>query len=132
MTTDRGVYRYLHIHWLVYTLISLFCQLRGPKSNRRAYTLVSHTFLLEKEPGIFEEMGLVLRFRAGNTQDAAGTLIMPENKKMFKKSTVYKIHLCESIPYLYRQRIQQINGRIDISRREEFQKIYVDASPSRR
>ena len=97
MTTDRGVYRYLHIHWLVYTLLSLFCQLRGPKSNRRTYLYLGFShFSSGKRTRDPWRNGACSQIRAGNTQDAAGTLIMPENKKMFKKSTVYKIHLIHS------------------------------------
>lgn len=84
MTADRGVCRYLHIHSVeIYTLISLFCQLRRSLKSMGVliiYTLVSPHFSPKKEPGILEEMGLVLRL-CQNTQDTAGTLIMPENKE---------------------------------------------------
>lgn len=55
-----------------------------------ACILVSNTILQKKRTRDPWRNGAYSQIGAENTQDAAGTLVMPENKKMFKKAQYVK------------------------------------------
>lgn len=88
MITHRNIYRYVYIYTLVYTHISLLCQLKGSTwddiplawAHLTALISVFNAILQQERTGLLGEM-TVSRTEAGNIQDepeAAWHLLVPE------------------------------------------------------
>ena len=88
MVTYKNIYRYEYMHRLLYTHISLLCQLSIPSSNEipvakstlRPHSLASKPFSSKRNQGLLEKW-LIL----GLWQDDAECLVVLEGEKVLKQ-----------------------------------------------